>query len=173
MGKRGAGFIMAGIILCCGPAFAFQTKSSPASTPPASKPAPQKQDFADLSRDLGHGYSLGLEASPAAGNSIVTDISQLNTYSLGLSIAKADVAVKGDKLGLELSKPVHSASDETGLPGLHNGFGPETETVLSLIYSQPIDPMTTGSVSLSARQNADDIMGRSDYAGMIRLRHSF
>ncbi len=144
--------------------------------------------------DLGKGFSLGFDAAYAvtspsgAQNSLIGNMSRLDSRAVGFALAKSDISRKGDKLGIEVSRPLRvyagsaTLTGATGTDGFGNpvitsqrlGLTPGgTETDFSVLYSLPLDETTTGSLILSGRQNADDVQGQHDVAAVIRLKHNF
>ena len=161
MQKLTAALVAAGLIAIHGTAFALsKSNTSPAPqtpAPPAVAPAPDT--------DLGHGYTLGFDKAYA-----ITGVSATPTGgpAAGIAISRQNLAQPGDSLGFAVSKPLPVAPDQP--PGLTPGG---SETDFSIIYAAPLDPTTTGIVSLAARQDVDNLPGQHDVAAMIRLRHSF
>ena len=140
------------------------------------------------------GYSLGFDAAYAttetqdSSKSLISDVSTLQSYSFSVALAKKDMAVKGDKLGVQISKPlrVYSGSaNVTMTTGVDGSGNPVTETRrVSLVpdgnetdinfsYNRPLGEDITGSLSLTARDDADNIRGARDVAGMFKVKFSY
>jgi hypothetical protein len=173
-----AAFLAAALLLSSGRGFAFETQKQPQ---PAKASAPTLQEQAGQF-DLGNGYKFGLGAKAMPG--FATDISQLNTYSLGAALTKTDFAVPGDRLGLQVSKPlrVYPGSAPEGLDEdrrfllekrIANPVAKGSETDVTLSYLRPLDEKTAGGFSLSARQDVDNIDGENDVSLMIGIRRNF
>jgi hypothetical protein len=141
--------------------------------------------------DLGHGYSLGFDASyavttpGAAQNSLISNVSALQSMSASLALAKSGLAAEDDSLGIQLAKPlrvfagaadvtVPTGADADGNPVLQTtrvSLAPTgNETDVNLSYARPFGKDVSASVTLSGRQDADNIAGARDAAGMVRVK---
>jgi hypothetical protein len=90
------------------------------------------------------------------------------TGNPGFSIGAGPMDVPGETLNIVVSKPYYMASSP--LPGWQS-TGSQTD--ISLIYTRPLDPVTTGVVSLSSRQDLNNVDGENDIAAMVRIKHKF
>ena len=154
MHKLTVAFVAATLLATQGPAFAFSKSATPSSpqapipaavAPPAAKPA--------------SGYTLDFNAAYALTAPSAT---------AGIGFSTPGPAGNGDQLGIAVSKPV---ADDKGPVVALSPAGSETD--FSIIYAAPIDPMTTGVVSLAARQDADNVPDKHDVAAMVRVKHAF
>ena len=163
MQKLTAAFVAAGLITIHGTAFAL-SKSNP---PPASQsPAPAVASTpAPHDSEIGRGYTLGFDKAYAITSTSVTPTGR---PAAGLMVSRQGVVQPGDSLGFSVTKPLPPPQGQA--PELTPGG---SETDFSIIYAAPLDPTTTGIVSLAARQDADNLPGQHDVAAMVRVRHSF
>jgi hypothetical protein len=116
--------------------------------------------------------------SPPGGDGV----SDQRSYGVGFAVSKKNVVHEGDRLGVAVSKPLlaypesaagtDASGASTGSPRV--GLSPGgSETDFSIIYATPLNPTTTGVVSLAARQDADNEPGQHDVAAMVRIKHNF
>ncbi|MEZ0224394.1 MAG: hypothetical protein ACAH83_07575 [Alphaproteobacteria bacterium] len=107
--------------------------------------------------EAGQGYSLSF-----------TDAYAL-TGNPGFSVGAGGITAPGDSLNLVVTKPNFFMA-QSPLPGWQS-TGSQTD--ISLIYTRPLDPVTTGVLSLSARQDVNDVQGDNDVAAVVRIKHKF
>lgn len=144
--------------------------------------------------NLGGGYQIGFDAAYSTTNpthnpnSLITDTSRLQSESYGMALSKHGLIGLGDTLGVSVVRPMRVVSgtanlavpvgqDALGNPIFQQqrvGLSPNgTETDLGLAYNRPFSQDMLGGVSLSYRDNADNIAGTHDAAAMAHFRLSF
>lgn len=100
------------------------------------------------------------------------NLSFSNAYDLtgnpGFSIGTGPVTAPGETLNIVVTKPYYMESSP--LPGWQS-TGSETD--ISLVYTRPLAPVTTGVLSLSSRHDINNVEGQDDVAAMVRIRHKF
>jgi len=143
---------------------------------------------------LGDGYNLGLDAAftttdPSNNSaSLVTGTSQIRGAAFSAALSQNNLSGVNDKLSLFIDKPLRiysgSASlavptgvDANGSPVISNvkaSLVPSgNETDIGFNYNRPLGDSVNAGLSVTYRNDADNISGNKDAAALLKVKVGF
>jgi hypothetical protein len=147
-----------------------------------------------FSADLAGGFTLSghfteaVSSLEGARGSLFRDVSALRSRAMGASLAKGDLAVEGDRIGLSVDRPLRLSSGRATLDvpvgRAEDGtvaydrrsvdLAPSgTETTVELSYARPLPLGAEGSLHLVHQEDAGHVRGARAEAVVARMRLAF